>query len=347
MSNSGRYFIMIPKIMIILGSASDMDIAEKSMNILEKLEIPYSLKIASAHRTPNLVREIVSKGSDAGVEVFIGIAGLAAHLPGTIAAYTPRPVIGVPVDVKTNGIDALDSCVQMPYPSPIATVGIDRGDNGAILAAQFIGINDAEVRQKVIELRAEYAQKVLDSNEIVSGLEDKKYLVEDFLTREKLNLRNDVEEIDTGVNENADVAIIVGRHSDLITAKKVSVTLDRLKITYNMKVVCPIRSNKKFKSYVKSVENSKIFIGISSNSSQVTGALVGLTDRPVIGVPCTNELGNEHLLTVINMPPGVPVATVGTNNGRNAAVLAGEILSIKNKNIIELLTKLKDKKINL
>ena len=91
----------------------------------------------------------------------------------------------------------------------------------------------------------------------------------------------------------------------------------------------------------------KIFIGISSNSSQVTGALVGLTDRPVIGVPCENEQGNDYMLTTVNMPPGVPVATVGINNGRNAAVLAGEILSIKDANIIELVTKLKDKKINL
>ena len=328
---------MIPKVMIVLGSGSDMAIAEKSMNIFEKLEIPYSLKIASAHRTPNLVRELVRQGTDAGIEVFIGIAGLAAHLPGAIAAYTPRPVIGVPVDVKTNGIDALESCVQMPYPSPIATVGIDRGDNGAILAAQFIN------------LRKGYKQKVFDSNKAVDEFEDKKYLVKDYLNVDNIKIEKDeLIEIDSSlIKKDADVAIIVGRHSDLITAKKVSLTLDRLKISYNMKVVCPIRSNNKFKSYINEVKNSKIFIGISSNSSQVTGALVGLTDRPVIGVPCENENGNEYMLTTVNMPPGVPVATVGINNGRNAAVLAGEILSIKDANIIELLTKLKDKKINL
>lgn len=339
---------MVPKVMIILGSGSDIAIAEKSMDILEKLEIPYSLKIASAHRTLNLVRELVKQGTDAGIEVFIGIAGLAAHLPGVIAAYTPRPVIGVPVDVKTCGIDALDSCVQMPYPSPIATVGIDRGDNGAILAAQFIGIHDEEVRQKVIELRKEYKKKVFDSNKIVDEIEDKKFLVKDFLKVENLKIKKEKLEINkSNIEEDADVAIIAGRQSDLIVAKKVSATLDRLKISYNMKVVCPIRSNEKFKSYVASVENSKIFIGISSNSSQVTGALVGLTDRPVIGVPCENELGREHMLTTVNMPPGVPVATVGINNGRNAGVLAGEILSIKDSNTIEVLTKLKDKKINL
>ena len=339
---------MVPKVMIILGSGSDIAVAEKSMDIFEKLEIPYSLKIASAHRTPNLVREIVKQGTDAGIEVFIGIAGLAAHLPGAIAAYTPRPVIGVPVDVKTGGIDALDSCVHMPYPSPIATVGIDRGDNGAILAAQFMGIHDSSIREKVIDLRNEYKNKVLNSNKIVDDLEDKKYLVKDYLNVENLKIEDEELEIDkSNIDKNAEVAIIVGRQSDLVVAKKVSATLDRLKISYNMKVVCPIRSNKKFKSFVNSVKNSKIFIGISSNSSQVTGALVGLTDRPVIGVPCENELGREHMLTTVNMPPGVPVATVGINNGRNAGVLAGEILSIKDTNIIELLTKLKDKKINL
>lgn len=334
--------------MIILGSSSDIAVAEKCMDIFEKLEIPYSLKIASAHRTPNLIREIVKQGTDAGIEVFIGIAGLAAHLPGVIAAYTPRPVIGVPVDVKTNGIDALDSCVHMPYPSPIATVGIDRGDNGAILAAQFIGLHDEEIRQKVINLRNEYKKKVFDSNKIVDDIEDKKYLVKDYLDVENLKIEKDELEIEkSNINPNAEVAILVGRQSDLVVAKKVGATLDRLKIEYNMKVVCPIRSNKKFKSFVASVENSKVFIGISSNSSQVTGALVGLTDRPVIGVPCENELGREHMLTTVNMPPGVPVATVGINNGRNAGVLAGEILSIKDTNIIEILTKLKDKKINL
>jgi Phosphoribosylcarboxyaminoimidazole (NCAIR) mutase len=110
------------------------------------------------------------------------------------------------------------------------------------------------------------------------------------------------------------VAIIVGRQADVVTAKKAAILLDRLKITYDMKVVCPIRSTKKFTNYVKSMKNAKIFIGISSNSSQVTGGLVGLTDRPVIGVPCTNENGDDYMLTTVSMPPGVPVATVGINN---------------------------------
>ena len=334
--------------MIILGSASDIAIAEKSMDILEKLEIPYSLKIASAHRTPDLVREIVQKGTNAGIEVFIGIAGLAAHLPGAIAAYTPRPVIGVPVDVKTGGIDALQSIVQMPYPSPISTVGIDRGDNAAILAAQFIGIHDEEVRQKVINLRKGYAEKVIRSNEEVVQKIERKFLQNDFLRIENLKIEEiEVDEEVCCKNEDAEVVIIVGRQADVATAKKAAVLLDRLKITHDTKVVCPIRSTKKFTNYVKSMKNAKIFIGISSNSSQVTGGIVGLTDRPVIGVPCTNENSDDYMLTTVNMPPGVPVATVGINNSKNAAVLAAEILAINDSNITELLDKLKDKKINL
>ena len=340
---------MTPKIMIILGSGSDITIANKAMDILDKLEIPYSLKIASAHRTPNLVREIVTQGTDAGIEVFIGIAGLAAHLPGSIAAYTPRPVIGVPVDVKTGGLDALESIVQMPYPSPIATVGIDRGDNAAILAAQFIGLHDEEIHKKVIKLRKEYAQKVIDSNENLVQPIHRPFIENDFIRIKNLEI-NKVEVDENEVNcknKDAEVAIIVGRQNDVATAKKITKILDRLKITYDMKVVCPIRSNKKFISYVKCMKNAKLFIGVSSNSSQVTGGIVGLTARPVIGVPCTNENGDDYMLTTVSMPPGVPVATVGINNGKNAAVLAGEIFSIDNPEIVGLLDKLKDKKITL
>ena len=340
---------MTPKIMIILGSGSDIAIADKAMDILDKLEIPYSLKIASAHRTPNLVREIVIQGTDAGIEVFIGIAGLAAHLPGMIAAFTPRPVIGVPVDVKTGGIDALQSIVQMPYPSPIATVGIDRGDNAAILAAQFIGLHDDEVHQKVIKLRKEYATKVIESNESVVQPIDRPFIENDFIRIKdiEINKAEYDEKLSNCKNRDAEVVIIVGRQTDMLTAKKIASLLERLKITYDMKVVCPIRSNKKFISYVKSMKNAKIFIGVSSNSSQVTGGLVGITARPVIGVPCTNENGDNYMLTTVSMPPGVPVATVGINNGKNAAVLAGEIFSINNPELVQILEKLKDKKINL
>jgi 5-(carboxyamino)imidazole ribonucleotide mutase len=246
-------------------------------------------------------------------------------------------------------MDALESIVQMPYPSPIATVGIDRGDNAAILAAQFIGLYDEGIRQRVINLRKEYAQKVKNSNEEIVQAIDRPFIQNEFLRIKNLEIKKpEIDSNETNCkNEDAEVSIIVGRQTDVLVAKKITAILNRLNISHDTKVVCPTRSNRKFTSYVKSMKNAKIFIGVSSNSSQVTGGIVGLTDRPVIGVPCTNENNEDYMLTTVSMPPGVPVATVGINNGKNAAVLAAEILSINNPNIVQLLDKLKDKKINL
>ena len=202
---------------------------------------------------------------------------------------------------------------------------------------------------KVRQLRKEYARKVYDSNEEIVQPIDRPFIQNDFLRIKNLEI-NGVKVDDNyeeSKNKDAEVVIIAGRQTDLPVAKKAGVILERLKISYDTKVVCPIRSNKKFTNYVKSMKNAKIFIGISSNSSQVTGGIVGLTDKPVIGVPCTNENGDDYMLTTVSMPPGVPVATVGINNGKNAAVLTGEILAIDNPDITELLDKLKDKKINL
>ena len=151
---------MVPKIMIIIGSASDKEIALKSIRILEKLQIPYSLKVASAHRTHDKVKRLVMDATEMGVEVFIGIAGLAAHLPGAIAAYTHRPVIGVPVDGAIGGLDALYACVQMPFPTAVTTVGINRGDNAAILAGEIIASYDEDVAERISDLRVEYQEKV-------------------------------------------------------------------------------------------------------------------------------------------------------------------------------------------
>ena len=157
---------MIPKVMIILGSASDKDIAMKAIKILEKLQISYSIKVASAHRTHDKVKRLVMDATKEGVEVFIGIAGLAAHLPGAIAAYTHRPVIGVPVDGAVGGLDALYACVQMPFPTAVTTVGINRGDNAAMLAGEIIASYDEKIAQNISALRVEYQQKVEKGCEI-------------------------------------------------------------------------------------------------------------------------------------------------------------------------------------
>ena len=158
--------------MILLGSASDFKIAEKALDILEQLEIAYDIRVASAHRTHEKVKQIVLESTLRGVEVFIGIAGLSAHLPGMIAANTHRPVVGVPVDVKIGGLDALFASSQMPFPAPVATVGIDRGDNGALLAAQIIGIHDEDVTKRVSSLRQGFYEKVQrDEYQLLNNIE--------------------------------------------------------------------------------------------------------------------------------------------------------------------------------
>lgn len=124
------------KVQIIIGSKSDISIAEKAEKILKEFKIDYDLKISSAHRTPDYLKEIVEK-SDA--DVFIGIAGLSAALPGAIAAHTIKPVIGVPVSGNVN-LDAILSIIQMPPGIPVGAVGLDRGDNAALLAIQILSI---------------------------------------------------------------------------------------------------------------------------------------------------------------------------------------------------------------
>lgn len=140
-----------------MGSSSDMPIAEKAKAILEEFNITYDITVASAHRTPELLKSIVEK-SDA--DVFIGIAGLSAALPGTIAAHTIKPVIGVPVSGKVN-LDALLSIVQMPPGIPVGAVGLDRGENAALLAAEILAVTDAEIRKKLLDYRKKMRDKAL------------------------------------------------------------------------------------------------------------------------------------------------------------------------------------------
>jgi len=145
------------KIQIILGSKSDMQVAEKAKKILDEFKVDYSIKVASAHRTPDVLKEVVEK-SDA--DVFIGIAGLAAALPGSIAAHTTKPVIGVPVSGKVN-LDAILSIIQMPPGIPVAAVGLDRGDNAALLAIEILSVKDEKIKNKMEEYRVKMREKAL------------------------------------------------------------------------------------------------------------------------------------------------------------------------------------------
>ncbi len=134
------------RICIIMGSKSDEKVAEKATRILDDLGLEYEVHVASAHRNPEKVEKLIDSS---GADVFIGIAGLAAHLPGFMASRTKKPVIGVPVSAKLGGLDALLSIVQMPKGVPVATVGIDRSDNAAILAARILSVGDPDIAKKL------------------------------------------------------------------------------------------------------------------------------------------------------------------------------------------------------
>ena len=155
------------KVSIIMGSKSDMPVADKAIAILRKFGVQFDIAVASAHRTPRRVEDLVT-GSDA--DVFISIAGLSAALPGVVASYTVKPVIGVPVSGSIN-IDALFSIVQMPPGIPVAAVGMDRGENAAVLALEILALNDTELRDKIIQYRREQAEKVVvDSEKVISDV---------------------------------------------------------------------------------------------------------------------------------------------------------------------------------
>jgi len=150
-------------VQIVLGSKSDMKVAEKAIAVLKELKVKYRLNVASAHRTPELLDKLVAE-TDA--EVFIAIAGLSAALPGVIAARTTRPVIGVPVSGTVN-LDAILSVVQMPPGIPVAGVGLDRGDNAALLAAEIIALSDKKVAKALGAYRLRLKENVIrDSKEV-------------------------------------------------------------------------------------------------------------------------------------------------------------------------------------
>ncbi|HPH75265.1 MAG TPA: 5-(carboxyamino)imidazole ribonucleotide mutase, partial [Bacteroidales bacterium] len=141
---------MKPAVSIIMGSVSDLKVMEKAAEFLDSVGIPFEINALSAHRTPEAVEQFARSAADRGIKVIIAGAGMAAHLPGVIAAMTPVPVIGVPVKASLDGMDALLAIVQMPPGIPVATVAIDGALNAGILAAQMIATGDPAVMEKLI-----------------------------------------------------------------------------------------------------------------------------------------------------------------------------------------------------
>ena len=152
---------------IILGSKSDLPVADKCSALLEEFGISHEVRVASAHRAPKYLEGVVDAALEDGCRIFVGIAGMSAALPGVIASMTTRPVIGVPVGGKVP-MDSLLSVVQMPPGMPVAAVGVDRGENAAVLAIQMLALSDPDLATSMGEWREKMSQKVISDDESLS-----------------------------------------------------------------------------------------------------------------------------------------------------------------------------------
>ncbi len=164
---------MTPKVSIIMGSTSDLPIMEKAAKILNEFEIPFEMNALSAHRTPDEVADFATNADKRGVEVIIAGAGMAAHLPGVIAASTSLPVIGVPISASLQGMDALLAIVQMPPAIPVATVGIDAGQNAGLLAVQILAVGNRELKDRFLNYKNDLKTKIVKANEELKNIEYK------------------------------------------------------------------------------------------------------------------------------------------------------------------------------
>lgn len=156
-----------------MGSTSDLGVMEAAAKILDEFQIPFEINALSAHRTPAEV-EVFAKGAkDRGIQVIIAGAGMAAHLPGVIAAMTTLPVIGVPIRASLDGMDALLAIAQMPPGIPVATVAINGAQNAGILAAQMISLGDAEMAEKLVQFKETLKTKIVKANQDLSEVKFK------------------------------------------------------------------------------------------------------------------------------------------------------------------------------
>jgi len=156
---------MEPVVSIIMGSTSDLPVMEKAAQVLNDFKIPFEMNALSAHRTPAEVEKFARGAASRGIKVIIAAAGMAAHLPGVIAAMTPLPVIGVPIKASLEGLDSIFSILQMPPGIPVATVGVNAALNAGLLAAQILGTGNGEVMEEVVKYKEGLKKKIVEANE--------------------------------------------------------------------------------------------------------------------------------------------------------------------------------------
>ncbi|MGC9373500.1 MAG: 5-(carboxyamino)imidazole ribonucleotide mutase [Bacteroidales bacterium] len=159
---------MKAKVSIIMGSTSDLPIMEKAAKILNEFKISFEINALSAHRTPEEVEKFAKGAKERGIKVIIAGAGMAAHLPGVIAAMTTLPVIGVPINASLDGMDSLLAIVQMPPGIPVATVGINGAQNAGILAAQILAAGDENLKKVLEQYKENLKTKIVKANKELS-----------------------------------------------------------------------------------------------------------------------------------------------------------------------------------
>jgi len=159
-----------PIVSVIMGSDSDLPIMKDAIDLLKQFTIPLEVKVISAHRSPEVLADFAKGAHKRGIKIIIAGAGGAAHLPGVTAAFTPLPVIGIPVKAKSlDGLDSLFSIVQMPAGIPVATVGINQAKNAALLAVQMLALSDENLLAKMIEFKKKLDEESQKKNEKLMG----------------------------------------------------------------------------------------------------------------------------------------------------------------------------------
>ena len=166
---------MKPLVSIIMGSTSDLPVMEKACKWLNDNKIPFEVNALSAHRTPDAVEAFAKGAKERGIKIIIAAAGMAAALPGVIAASTSLPVIGVPIKGMLDGLDAMLSIIQMPPGIPVATVGVNAAQNAAVLAAEMIALADEDVAKKVDAWKAGLGAKIEKANKELAEIKDYEY----------------------------------------------------------------------------------------------------------------------------------------------------------------------------
>jgi 5-(carboxyamino)imidazole ribonucleotide mutase len=164
---------MEPRVSIIMGSTSDLGVMEAAAKVLDEFEIPFEINALSAHRTPEAVEIFAKNAKSRGIQVIIAAAGMAAHLPGVIAAMTTLPVIGVPINASLNGWDSLLAIVQMPPGIPVATVAVNGAQNAGILAVQIMATGDQQLAAKLVTFKENLKSKIEKANQEIAAVKFK------------------------------------------------------------------------------------------------------------------------------------------------------------------------------